>query len=123
MKKLLKLGILITIAQLSCLKCWCQSEVASYTSSTGGCYMTTNYSDSVYISIDELKIANSKMAELKYKDEIIFNLRQRISNDDEIINNLSEELKSEANKVKQYKLRSYIATGVATICVILYIFK
>ena len=85
--------------------------------------MTTNYSDSVYISIDELKIANSKMVELKYKDEIIFNLRQRISNDDEIINNLSEELKSEANKVKQYKLRSYIATGVATICVILYIFK
>ena len=85
--------------------------------------MTASYSDSVYISIDELKIANSKMAELKYKDEIIFNLRQRISNDDEIINNLSEELKSEAKKVKQYKLRSYIATGVAAICVILYIFK
>lgn len=112
---------MIGIAQLSYSKSTHQNSDEAYTSSTGGFYNVPifDYTDSVYVSIEELKIANTKMAELKFTNEIIANLNQRIANDDEIIENLTKEIEDNKKQVKKYKITSYASSGIAIILLLI----
>lgn len=84
MNKLLKFVILVTIVLLHSSMSWSKSDNDSIHSSTGE---PTN--DSVLIAYSDLRIANSKMIELKYEQEINRNYRTIVSNDSIAINSLN----------------------------------
>lgn len=78
----------MTLLLCSCSYSWCQNEVNSSNLPTGDEYKT----DSVLVSIDALRIANSKMIELKYEKEINEYLRSTIQTDSILINSLHTNL-------------------------------
>lgn len=78
----------MTLLLLSCSYSWCQSEVNDSILPTGDEYKT----DSVLVSIDALRIANSKMIELKYEKEINEYLRNTIQTDSILISSLHTNL-------------------------------
>ena len=91
--------IVLLHSSMSCSK----SNNDSIYSSTGG---PTN--DSVLIAYSDLRVANSKMVELKYEKEINRNYRTIISNDSITIgnlnlriNNLVENHKRDIKRVKR----------------------
>ena len=94
------------IVVLSYSTSWCQNNVIP---STG------ELSDSlVLVPIEAIKIANSKMIELKYQKEINDSLRSIISNDSAIISEYKELTNKKdrtINKVK--KQRNSIVFGSA----------
>lgn len=94
-----------TIVQLNCSKSWSQeikNESVDPSFFTGG-YVTASYYDSVYISIDELKVANAKMVELKYQKEIANRLRTQIENDSIIICDLHKDISNKTKEIKKLK--------------------
>ena len=84
MNKLLKFVILVMIVLLHSSTSWSKSDNDSINSSTGGLTQ-----DSVLIAYSDLRVANSKMVELKYEKEINKHYRTIISNDSIAINNLN----------------------------------
>src|SRR5574344_483748 len=103
MNKLLKFVILVMIVLLHSFMSWSKSNNDSIYSSTGG---PTN--DSVLIAYSDLRVANSKMVELKYEKEINRNYRTIVSNDSIAIgnlnlriNNLVENHKRDIKRVKR----------------------
>lgn len=73
--------------------------------------------DSVTISYNDLRIANSKMTELKFQKEMNEKLLQIISNDNKIITNYAE-LNSKLNsQCKKYIKQRNIAIGVGSVIV------
>lgn len=65
-----------------------------------------NVADSVLISYDDLRIANSKLMELEYEKRINTNLRQIVYNDSIVINDyakLNEKLRNNNKKVKRQR--------------------
>lgn len=94
-----------TIVQLNCLESWSQeikNESIDPSFFTGG-YVTASYYDSVYISIDELKVANAKMVELKYQKEIANRLRTQLENDSIIICDLHKDISNKTKEIKKLK--------------------
>lgn len=88
---------MITIVVLNCSKGWCEN---SNISSTG----VEIQSDSlVLIPISELKLANAKMIELKYEKEINDSLRSIIINDNTIISNYRQIVKTNNNEIDVLK--------------------
>lgn len=88
---------------LNCFTSWCQND-NHHISSTGG--LNSNM-DSVFVSINDIRKANTKMVELKYEKEINDSLRSIIVNDEEImreykrnINALQKQIKQENRKYK-----------------------
>ena len=65
----------------------------------------------IEVPISTIKIANSKMVELKYQKEINANLKQVIANDSIIIAGLKNNVLYEKNKAKGYKKQRNIAGG------------
>lgn len=65
----------------------------------------------IEVPISTIKIANSKMIELKYQKEINSNLKQVVVNDSIIISGLKNNLLYEQNAVKKYKKQRNIAGG------------
>lgn len=65
----------------------------------------------IEVPISTIKIANSKMVELKYQKEINSNLKQVVVNDSIIISGLKNNLLYEQNTVKKYKKQRNIAGG------------
>ena len=62
--------------------------------------------DSVLISYDDLRLANSKLIELNYEKQINTNLRSIISNDSIIINdyrNITEKLNKDCKKAVKHR--------------------
>ena len=107
MQKLLKFKLLIMIALLSYSTSWCQSN--SSLSSTGEQCVK---SDSVLISYNDIRTVNSKLIELKYEKEINDSLRVIINNDDKIIKEYNNNIKSlNANINKAIKQRNIIGLG------------
>lgn len=77
-----------------------------------------NVADSVLISYDDLRIANSKLMELEYEKRINTNLRQIVYNDSIVINDyakLNEKLRNNNKKVKRQR---NICLGVAIVAVL-----
>lgn len=74
------------IVQLNCSMSWSMNDRATFP--TGGLLPP----DSVLISIEDLKIANAKMLELKYEKEINCDLRQIVSGDSIIIRTLNQRI-------------------------------
>lgn len=117
---------MITIALLSCSTSWCQNRVSKggvepdTIPSTGGLEQTDTV---VSIPISYIKIANSKMVELKYEKEINKSLRQVISNDSLIIDGINTELdnclRESDIKVRQIKKERniFIGTTIASVIV------
>ena len=116
MRKSLKLLVLTTIALLSCSTSWCQSklEVNDTISFKGDSVQTDSL---VTIPISMIKIANSKMVELKYEKEINRDLRSIIANDSLVIYGLSTELDNTLReseiRIKKIKKERNIAVGVS----------
>lgn len=94
------------IVVLSYSTSWCQNNVIP---STG------ELSDSlVLIPIEAIKIANSKMIELKYQKEINDSLRSIISNDSAIISEYKELTNKKDRTIKKVKKqRNSIVFGSA----------
>lgn len=77
-----------------------------------------NVADSVLISYDDLRIANSKLMELEYEKRINTNLRQIVYNDSIVINDyakLNEKLRNNNKKVKRQR---NVCLGIAIIAVL-----
>lgn len=77
-----------------------------------------NVADSVLISYDDLRIANSKLMELEYEKRINTNLRQIVHNDSIVINDyakLNEKLRNNNKKIKRQR---NICLGVAIAAVL-----
>lgn len=95
------------IALLSYSTSWCQSNVSL--SSTGE---QCGKSDSVLISYDDIRTVNAKLIQLKYEKEINDSLRVIIKNDDKIIKEYNNNIKSlNANINKTIKQRNIIGLG------------
>lgn len=107
------------IALLSYSTSWCQSN--SLLSSTGeqcGKY------DSVLISYKDIRTVNSKLIELKYEKEINDSLRVIINNDDKIIKEYNNNIKSLNTKIKKVTTqRNIIGIGgiVSILALIIFI--
>lgn len=77
-----------------------------------------NVADSVLISYDDLRIANSKLMELEYEKRINTNLRQIVYNDSIVINDyakLNEKLRNNNKKVKRQR---NVCLGIAIVAVL-----
>lgn len=95
------------IVVLNCFTSWCQNNDSI--SSTGGLEPTDSL---VLIPISSIKIANSKMIELKYEKEINKELRHIIVNDSVIISSLNQDIINSNVKIQKYKKqRNIIASG------------
>lgn len=67
----------------------------------------------IEVPISTIKIANSKMIELKYEKQINANLKEVVLNDSIIINGLQNNVLYEQNKAKKYKKQRNIAGGAS----------
>lgn len=81
---------------------WSENSIIS---STGG------VPDSVLVAVDDLRVANAKMVELKYEKEINADLRQIVKNDSIVIVALREDNTAIATQAKKYKKQRNIAGG------------
>ena len=107
------------IALLSYSTSWCQSNVSL--SSTGE---QCGKSDSVLISYDDIRIVNSKLIQLKYEKEINDSLKVIINNDDKIIKEYNNNIKSFNTKIKKVTTqRNIIGIGgiVSILALIIFI--
>lgn len=95
------------IVLLSYSTSWCQNENATILS-TGE---LTAISDSVLISFDDLRKANTKMVELKYEKEINDSLRSIIKNDDIIMREYSRNVDALKKRISQVKRQRNIIAG------------
>ena len=90
------------IVLLNCSTSWSKSDNDSINSSTGGLTQ-----DSVLIAYSDLRVANSKMVELKYEKEINKHYRNIINNDSITINNLILRIgnmeENHKRDIKRYK--------------------
>lgn len=105
------------IVLLSCSISWCKANSIDF--STG------ELKDSVTISYDALRVANSKMVELIYQKEINDSLKSIIRNNDIIIkvyNNkvieLNKEIKKTNKKNKTIKFVGLVITLLLSIGII-----
>lgn len=94
------------IVLLSCSTSWCQNK---HTIPFTG--VLEQGDTLIEVPISTIKIANSKMVELKYQKEINANLRQVVANDSIIIAGLKNNVLYEQNKAKEYKKQRNIAGG------------
>lgn len=114
---------MITIVLLSYSTSWSKNETDTIPS-TG---VLAASSDSVLVSIDDLRKANAKMVELKYEKEINAALLATVNNDNNIIREYSRNTDSLKKQLSKVKKERNIAIGgglLATLSlVILSIFK
>lgn len=106
----------------NCSYSWCQSDTLHTTSSTG----EVNIRDSVLIAIDDIKIANAKMIELKYEKQINSNLREIIRTDSVLIDAMRINLdactikyNNDIIKVKKQRNASIVAGGSINVLLLL----
>lgn len=78
-------------------------------------------SDSVLVAVDDLRVANAKMIELRYEKEINADLRQIVKNDSVVINALKQEVDYNKAQSKKYKKERNIVGGVGVGTLILLI--
>lgn len=115
---------------------WCQSnydnnfydnDVSFYIYDSISCYSDTiiKHCDSVIVSVDALRIANTKMIELKYQKEINANLQEVIRVDSVLISSFESNLfaikkqaKEEINNMKKQRNKA-IAIGSASSSILL----
>ena len=111
------------IALSNCSLSWSESKNTSYISSTGDVKQVNNEGDSlVLVPIEDLKLANMKMTELKYEKEINLNLRNIIRNDSCIISDYEKLNVQNKKTIKKVKTQRNVVGGVAIIFLILAIF-
>ena len=115
---------------------WCQSnydnnfydnDVSFYIYDSISCYSDTiiKHCDSVIVSVDALRIANTKMIELKYQKEINANLQEVIKVDSVLISSFESNLfaikkqaKEEIDNMKKQRNKA-IAIGSASSSILL----
>lgn len=118
---------------------WCQSnydlndndlsnnDVSFYIYDSISCYSDTiiKHCDSVIVSVDALRIANTKMIELKYQKEINANLQEVIRVDSVLISSfesnifaIKKQAKEEIDNMKKQRNKA-IAIGSASSSILL----
>lgn len=127
---------MILTVLLICSTSWCQSnydnnfydnDVSFYIYDSISCYSDTiiKHCDSVIVSVDALRIANTKMIELKYEKEINANLQEVIRVDSVLISSFESNLfaikkqaKEEIDNMKKQRNKA-IAIGSASSSILL----
>lgn len=94
------------IVLLNCLSSWSRNDASSS-------FMGEVTTDSVLVSIDDLRVANAKMTELKYEKEVNLSLKEIVKNDSIAINALREENYINKAQLKDYKKQRNILGGVS----------
>ena len=105
------------VLQLGCFTSYAQSDSIAIS--------FTDKKDSALVPIELLRIANSKMIELKYEKEININLREIIKNDSILIDDVStlcnyyerkciEDEKYYTEKIQNLKTQRNIFGGTST---------
>lgn len=115
---------------------WCQSnydnnfydnDISFYIYDSISCYSDTiiKHCDSVVVSVDALRIANTKMIELKYEKEINANLQEVIKVDSVLISSFESNLfaikkqaKEEIDNMKKQRNKA-IVIGSASSSILL----
>ena len=69
--------------------------------------------DSVLVAVDDLRVANAKMIELKYEKEINLSLKEIVKNDSVAIVALRENNSVVEARAKKYKRQRNIAGGTS----------
>ena len=128
--------ILILTVLLIYSTSWCQSnydnnfydnDVSFYICDSISCYSDTiiKHCDSVIVSVDALRIANTKMIELKYQKEINANLQEVIRVDSMLISSFESNLfaikkqaKEEIDNMKKQRNKA-IVIGSASSSILL----
>ena len=110
------------IALLSCSTNLLISSVAA-NSSTGGLKQDSITHDSILVSYDDLRKANSKLIELEYEKDINERLRAVINNDSIAIHNLKcgiDGIRKDCDRrVKRAKKERNVAGGIGIVAIIL----
>ena len=105
------------IALLSYSTSWSKNDW--HISSTG------DVNDSVYISVDDLRVANAKMIELKREKEINAELKKIVTNDSLVIELLREDIYAieTIHQEKEKKIKKerniFIGTNIGTILLLI----
>lgn len=94
------------IVLLSYSTSWCQNKVTI--PFTG---VVEQGDTLIEVPISTIKIANSKMVELKYQKQINAGLKEIVLNDSIIIKGLQNNIAVEQNKSKKYKKQRNIVGG------------
>lgn len=105
------------VLQLGCFTSYAQSDSITIS--------LTDKKDSALVPIELLRIANSKMLELKYEKEININLREIIKNDSILIDDVStlcnyyerkciEDEKYYTEKIQNLKTQRNVFGGTST---------
>lgn len=106
---------------------FCDNDVSFYIYDSISCYSDTiiKRCDSVIVSVDALRIANTKMIELKYQKEINANLQEVIRVDSVLISSFESNLfaikkqaKEEIDNMKKQRNKA-IAIGSASSSILL----
>lgn len=117
MKKFMKFVLSAIVLQLGCFTSYAQSDSITIS--------LTDKKDSALVPIELLRIANSKMLELKYEKEININLREIIKNDSILIDDVStlcnyyerkciEDEKYYTEKIQNLKTQRNVFGGTST---------
>lgn len=101
------------IVLLSCSMSWLK---ASNNSSTGG-------SDSIHVSVEDIRTVNSKLIELKYEKEINSKLKTIVKNDSTIIENLGYKCDSLSIKTNKLTKQRNTAIGGGALFLLLFLLK
>ena len=118
---------MILTVLLICSISWCQSNYDNNFYDSISCYSDTiiKHCDSVIVSVDALRIANTKMIELKYQKEINANLQEVIRVDSVLISSFESNLfaikkqaKEEIDNMKKQRNKA-IAIGSASSSILL----
>ena len=94
------------IVLLSCSTSWCQNNASI--PFTG---VVEQGDTLIEVPISTIKIANSKMIELKYEKQINQNLKEVVLNDSIIIKGLENNVAVEKQKTKKAKTQRNVAGG------------
>ncbi len=84
---------------------------------------STGRLDSVYISINDIKLANSKLIQLEYEQKINNSLKEIIKNDSLIIKKIRYDNDSLSNKINHVVKERNIFIGTSGLLLLLLILK
>ncbi len=84
---------------------------------------STGRLDSVKIAINDIRLANTKLIQLQYEQQINKELKEVIKNDSIIIKNIRHDNDSLSTKINKVKTQRNIAVGSTSILLLLLLLK
>lgn len=86
-------------------------------------HSSTGRLDSVKIAVDDIRLANAKLIQLQYEQEINKELKEIVRNDSIIIEKVRYDNNSLSTKINKVKTQRNIAVGSTSILLLLILLK